>query len=132
MISTVKGFTLIEVLIAIFIIGVSLMGLAIGFSSGLVWIEEVKETSRANRVVQEKMEEIRGIDPKDIKSKPETPIDDDKGLNDATYDINVAPVPGISNGISMVTVTVQWTSHSGREQSCSLVTYVTKEGINKQ
>ena len=131
MISTVKGFTLIEVLIAIFIIGISLMGLAIGFSSGLVWIEEVKETSRANRVVQEKMEEIRGTDPADIQSEPEKQIEG-KGLNDVTYDINVAPVPGISNGISMVTVVVRWISHSGREQSLSLATYVTKEGINKQ
>ena len=129
MISTVKGFTLIEVLIAIFIIGISLLGLAVGFSSGLVWIEEVRETSRANRVVQEKMEEIRGTDPADIQSEPEEQIEG-KGLNDATYDINVAPVPGISNGISMVTVTVRWISHSGREQSRSLVTYVTKEGIN--
>lgn len=125
MISTVKGFTLIEVLIAIFIIGISLLGLAIGFSSGLVWIEEVKETSRANRVVQEKMEEIRGTDPADI------PYDTEETKFDK-YNVYVDSPVQIEVGLTQITVIVTWISHSGREQSRSLATYVTKEGINKQ
>jgi len=124
MISTAKGFTLIEVLIAIFIIGVSLMGLAIGFSSGLVWIEEVKETSVANRIAQEKMEELRG-QVREIPN-PVSPVT----ISEDPYEIIITATQ-VEPALTQVTVTVRWISHSGREQSRSLVTYVTKEGINK-
>jgi len=119
MISTVKGFTLIEVLIAIFIIGISLLGLAVGFSNGLVWIEEVRETSVANRIAQGKMEEIRGTDPADIPySTDEIKLD--------KYHVYVDSPTEIEADLIQVTVRVTWTSHSGREQSRSLVTYVSK------
>ncbi len=122
--TAVKGFTLIEVLIAVFIIAISLLGLAIGFSNGLAWIQVIREVSVANRIAQEKMEEIRGTDPADIPyNTEETKLD--------KYNVYVDSPVQIEVGLTQATVRVTWTSHSGRELSRSLATYVTEWGINK-
>jgi len=125
MITTTKGFTLIEVLVAVFIIAISLIGLAIGFSNGFAWMKEMEETSVANHIAQEKMEELRGgvreiPDPSSSTTILENP-----------YEITIAATQ-VQPALTQVTVTVSWNSHSGKALSRSLVTYFTENGITKK
>lgn len=129
MITTIKGFTLIEVLVAVFIIAVSLIGLAIGFSNGFAWMEEMEETSVANHIAQEKMEELRGgvreiPDPNSSTTILENPYEN-------PYEITIAATQ-VQPALTQVTVTVSWNSHSGKALSRSLVTYFTENGITKK
>ena len=127
MITTTKGFTLIEVLVAVFIIAVSLIGLVIGFSNGFAWMEEMEETSVANHIAQEKMEELRG----GIISIPATSWTTSENIQGCSYGITFTPT-SLEPALTQVTVTVSWNSHSGKALSRSLVTYFTENGITKK
>ena len=125
MITTTKGFTLIEVLVAVFIIAVSLIGLVIGFSNGFAWMEEMEETSVANHIAQEKMEELRG----GVREIPDP--NSSTTIIENPYEITIAATQ-VQPALTQVTVTVSWNSHSGKALSRSLVTYFTENGITKK
>ena len=125
MIATVKGFTFIEVLIAVFIITVSLLGLAIGFSNGFAWMEEVREVSVANRIAQEKMEELRG-GMREIPN-PGSPIT----ISEDPYEIIIVATQ-VESALTQVTVAISWESRPGKALSRNLVTYFTENGITKK
>ncbi len=120
-----KGFTFIEVLIAVFIITVSLLGLAIGFSNGFAWMEEVREVSVANRIAQEKMEELRG-GMREIPN-PGSPIT----ISEDPYEIIIVATQ-VESALTQVTVAISWESRPGKALSRNLVTYFTENGITKK
>lgn len=120
-----KGFTLIEVIVSVFVIAVAITGLAMGFSYGLAMVGELQGISVADRVVQEKMEELRGTPSLEEASGSEGR----EGIM-CRYAVNISPVPA-ATGLSEVTVSVSFDSHAGRTISRSLVTYFTENGITK-
>jgi len=119
-----QGFTIIEVLVAVFIIGVATVGIVMGFSSGLAMVEEIRQMATADRIAQEVMEELRGGE--NIGNIPPS-----VEREETVYEIFPDPSPVLS-ALTQVTVTVEWTSHTGRNFSRSLVTYFTEDGITKK
>lgn len=119
-----KGFTIIEVLVAVFVIGVATVGIVMGFSNGLALVREVREIATADRIVQEIMEELRGGE--NIGNIP--PSVEREGT---VYEILPDSSP-VLTALTQVTVTVEWESHTGRTLSRSLVTYFTEDGITKE
>ena len=122
-----KGFTIIEVLISALIITVAIVGLVMGFTGGLNKVGQLRETSIADRLIQEKMEELRG----GFREIP-SPASPDV-LNDGRYEVTITAVqaePSLT-ALTKVTVTVEWLSHIGKQLSRSLVTYFTEKGITK-
>ena len=111
--SKTQGFTIIEVVVAVAIISVTIVGGVMGFSNVLALLGEVRETSTADRLAQEAMEEIRaGL----------VPVDDttDRYTTDVSFQGS-----GLS-ALTKVTVTVTWKSQTGNNRSRSLVTYFTE------
>ena len=122
-----KGFTIIEVLISALIITVAIVGLVMGFTGGLNKVGQLRETSIADRLIQEKMEELRG----GFREIP-SPTSPDV-LDDGRYEVTITAVqaePSLT-ALTKVTVTVEWLSHIGKQLSRSLVTYFTEKGITK-
>jgi len=111
--SKTQGFTIVEVVVAVAIISVTIVGGVMGFSNVLALLGEVRETSTADRLAQEAMEEIRA----DV-----VPVDDptDRYTTDVSFQGS-----GLS-GLTQVTVTVTWRSQTGNNRSRSLVTYFTE------
>lgn len=118
-----QGFTIIEVLVAVLIIGVATIGIVMGFSNCLAMVENIKQTSVANRVAQEIMEELRGG--KKIEEIPASI--ERKGV---VYTISISPFT-VSPALTQVSVKVSWQSHTGKTLSRSLVTYFTENGITR-
>ena len=118
-----KGFTIIAVLVAAFVIGVAITGLVIGFSNSLTMVEEIREISTADRIAQETMEKLRG----GIKMEE---IPGTKVVGEVTYTVSVSS-SAVEEALTEVTVTVEWESHTGKTLSRSLVTYFTEHGITK-
>ena len=123
MLSLEKGFTIIEVLVAVFILGIAMVGLVMGFSSGLATVAQLREISVADRIVQEKMEELRGGGTVGV-------IPASEKRESVTYTISVSESQ-VQLALTKVSVTIQWTSHANRALSRSIVTYFTENGITQ-
>ncbi len=54
-----RAFTLIEVMMAVLVVGVAFVSLYIGFTQGFGTIQVARENLRATQILQEKMETIR-------------------------------------------------------------------------
>lgn len=119
-----QGFTIIEVLVAIFIIGIAIIGVVIGFSSGLTMVEEIRQTATADRIAQEVMEELRG-------GESISAIPSNIQREGVTYTISISPST-VEPALTQMTVSVSFNSHTGRSLSRNLVTYFTENGITKK
>ncbi|RLE09530.1 hypothetical protein DRJ04_09830 [Candidatus Aerophobetes bacterium] len=117
-----KGYTLIEVLVAVFIVAVAVIGLAMGFSSGLGLVRKLRMVSVADRIAEEKMEELRG----GIRQIPGPPDYSDTIL-EKPYTVTIAAT-SVEPALTQVTVTV---SIKGTNTTRSLVTYFTEDGLTK-
>jgi Tfp pilus assembly protein PilV len=126
--SSESGFTLVEALLSILILGISLINIAMVFSDGIVFISKMKEISIATQDAQAEMEKIRDMNFSSIASHTFTPA----GLTNPTGTVTVSSAPGADSNMKSVTVKVTWTSYLGTTVKRSLVTFVTNEGIDRK
>jgi prepilin-type N-terminal cleavage/methylation domain-containing protein len=124
-----RGFSAIEALIAMTVLGVMLLTLISVFIYGFGAVSRARQTALATQIVQERMEAIRAL-PFDSISALGTSFSDAKlsGLYGGTGFQAVEAGPG--DDIKKVTVGVRWTYH-GSARNKRIVTYMTREGINK-
>src|SRR4051794_15048450 len=54
-----RGHTLPEVMVSVFVVGVLVVSLYAGFSSGFAMLQLAREETRASQILQQKMEVIR-------------------------------------------------------------------------
>jgi len=127
-----KGFTLLETIFAIIILSIALIAILSFFSANSFFIIEIKERFIAAQAAQEEMELIRDMAFDDIlmlsSSFTATGF---SSLKDPIGTLTVDNPYGIDD-MRRITITVAWTSSKGRTFSRSLVTLVTREGINRQ
>lgn len=131
-----EGFTLIEVLVTMVILSGVLTALLSCFIYGLNIISRMKQTAVATQIIQEQLEDIRDKTYDEILSLG-TSFDNASldqlstwsGCEGASGGIAVES--SLGDDIKKVTVTVQWT-YRGRAQREDLVTFITREGINKK
>jgi len=132
-----NGFTLIEILISTLVFSVALMAIAFSLSRGSGLASEIKESSIAAHALQEQMELIRRTNFNNILAAYFPSANFNAAgfnfLNNALGTITVDYPYGTSSPDDMiirVTVTVSWTSVSGRQKQRSMVTLVTSDGIS--
>lgn len=131
-----EGFTLIEVLVTMMILSGVLTALLSCFIYGLNIISRMKQTAIATQIIQEQLEDIRDKTYDEIVSLgtsfENTRLDQlsaQSGCEEASGGVAVESSEG--DDIKKITVTVQWT-YRGRTQREDLVTFITREGINKK
>lgn len=127
-----RGITLVEILIAVVIIGVALISLGLVFSEGVVLMTETRERNIANQCIQEMAESIRDMSYDEILALGPTfnasgfpQLQNPQGLLDIEDTFG-------QDDIRRVTITLNWNSSIGRPLTRRLATYVTREGINKE
>ena len=130
--SNKNGFTLGEALSSAIILGIGLIIVAVVFFEEVRTINRLRETTIAALSIQEEIEEVRA-----------KPFDDILGLGSSftasgfTYlenPVGTIVVDSIygDNNIRRISVTVAWTSLYGGTLQKSLVTLITRKGIDKQ
>lgn len=131
-----EGFTLIEVLVTMMILSGVLTALLSCFIYGLNIISRMKQTAIATQIIQEELEDIRDKTYDEIVSLGTSfenarldQLSSQSGCEEASGGVAVESSEG--DDIKKVTVTVQWT-YRGRTQREDLVTFITREGINKK
>jgi len=129
------GFTILEVLVGMIVLGISFLGILMLFSKAVIFIADVQANDLVVDMLEEEIESIRSMPFADIVTG--TPTFAPTGLNQL---INPAPTVVIDNPYSgifpytnrivRVTVTIAWDSPSGQRLNRSLVTYISDLGIS--
>ena len=135
-----SAYTVAEVLVAVFLLGIITVSLFAAFSSGLAIVSLARENLRATQVLTEKLETIRLLTweqgtnqtlASPAFTEPYDPASDNPGVIYSGF-VSVGPAPGVpadyQDNLRLVTVTVYWTNylqgstipivHSRQMQTC--------------
>jgi len=130
--SNKRGVTLIEAVIASLIMAMGLFVVGTAIYSQFSSLNQNREKAIATLAAQEEIEEIRGMPFDSILALSSSFTSSGFAyLNNPSGAIVLDNIYGSSN-IKRVSVTVNWDSITGNTLHRSLVTIVTRGGINKQ
>jgi len=130
-----KGFTLLEVLIATAILGACLLAVVTVLCGQYYIISQNRERTVATLAAQEVIENIRGM-PFDTITASGKVFPNPSGfqyLKNPSLSVRIDNFfSDMTNSIRRVSVVVSWVSMKGTTMQRSLVTVMTKNGVNKQ
>ncbi len=125
-----KGFSLIEVLIAIFILGIVSVTLISVFIYGFNVVFKTRQVFMATQIAQEEVELVRNMNYDDILLLGSTYTHDSLSeLVNGAGALSIESGPG--DDIKKLTVSVTW-DYQGTNMRKDVVTFVTREGVNKK
>ncbi len=124
------GFTFIEVLITMLILGVVLIALLSCFIYGFSILSRMRQMTIATQSIQEELELIRNMPFNNILGLDNSFTNEGLSLLENSSGI-ISLEDSVGDDIKKLTVSVLW-SHRGRHMRRDVVTYVTKKGINKK
>jgi Tfp pilus assembly protein PilV len=127
------GFTLIEVAVAGSILVLAIIGTLTMASQSFIVTQNVREFSRANQILQQKMEDIRLLSFSNVQALPSTFSDpnDTAGFYTGTIAVdNYRNAPDGSVAAVKVTLKVGWTGRGGKSRSATLVSVFARSGLN--
>lgn len=130
-----EGFTLVEILVAVFVIAFSFMGTLLAFTKSSIYISNMRQNTIASQALQEEMEKVRDKDFNTILSEGNQTFNSTgfSALKNATGNRYVMNDPNYNSiDIRKVTTTVAWDAMDGRNMTKSISTLVTRSGINRQ
>lgn len=134
------GFTLVETLVAVAIIGITFLALYTGFMAGWALVQVARENLRATQILAEKMETIRLYNWDQVNSNgfiPATFTAAFYATNGVTNGIlysgtvavaNAPLTESYSNDLRLVTVNLSWTS-SGILRQRQMSTFISRYGL---
>ena len=119
---TLKGFTLIEALLAIFLLSVALLGTASVLYSTVGYNEYAENVTTATTLAQDKIESIKNTSYSSIAAGTVDENDiDDEGNAGGIYTRSTTIDDSTLSGMKIVTVTVSW-NWKGQSRNISLKT----------
>jgi type II secretory pathway pseudopilin PulG len=138
-----NGFTLVDVVMSLALLGVMASGVFGSFRYGFFTLQRVRENQRATQILLEKVETLRlyswdqvntpGFIPSALPSEaydPTAPV----GQRGITYTGTVSPPTNVpfsasySTNMRQLTITLNWTSRGG-SHTRTITTYIAKNGI---
>ena len=136
------GFSLIEVLITIFILGVVCITLISVFIYGFNLLQKTKKVAMATEIAQAEVEFYRNTPYATIRAislgSPQNLLPESQALLAQTeYFLNGSgsatfeAIPGADDNIRKLTVHLEWL-YRGRLQEKDVVTYIASSGINRE
>jgi prepilin-type N-terminal cleavage/methylation domain-containing protein len=143
---TASAYTLVEVVVAILIVGIMVVSLYGGFSSGFAVMQLAREDLRATQILMQKMEAVRLCNWRQLSNAPVVfserydPLEISTGSAGTVYSgvLRVDPatvIPGAANyrgNLRLVTTKVYWTNYSGGKRivrSREMQTLVARNGL---
>ena len=133
------GFTLVEVMVAIIIIGIG-FGAVLSLGSQLSWITRAStEESRAAQAAQYQVEVVRSLswtyltalEPSYTITGAQHPMLDELPNGQATVAISPFPTASADEQLRAVTVTLSWRDLDGDTQEYTVTTLVARKGMMK-
>ena len=119
-----KGFTLIEVLVAMIVLAIGILGLAPMLVISMQGNQFSREVTEAAYLAQDRIEQLRNqtiISP--------IPFDETATIGDCTRVVNISDQSvdnTIPPGVYRLTATINWIDKEGRSHSSAYITYKAK------
>ena len=136
-----SGHTLVEVMVALSVLGFMVVSLYAGFSSGFAVLRVARENMRATQILQERMEVLRlikwdNVTPGFIPATFTAPFYATEPTNTAvgsfgytgTVTITNPPAENYSDHLRMIKIDLTWTS-GNVTRSREMTTYVSRYGL---
>jgi len=114
-----RGFTLVELMVAVAILGIASVGIFQAFSVGFQSMADAKYRTVATNIAQEKLEEVKNS----VKVAYPYYSNEIQEVNDKTYTVIVATNSQEDN-LEQVYVTVSWHDRQGNEKNVQLETLI--------
>ena len=125
-----EGFSLIEVLIAIFILGIVSVTLISVFIYGFNVVFRTKQVTMATQIAQEEVDHIRNMNFDDILTLDSSFNHESLSeLVNGQGSLSLEDGPGTD--IKKLTISVLW-DYRGTNMRKDVVTFITREGVNKK
>lgn len=121
-----NGMTLMEVMVAALLVAMVLAGVATAVMWSLRTIRTARESSAALQAVQQEMERMRNSNFSTIASHTFAVPALGTGVNGSVA------VQAEKTTMKRVSAQVSWLSNAQRDMTVSLVTYITKDGIDQR
>jgi prepilin-type N-terminal cleavage/methylation domain-containing protein len=136
------GFSLIEVLITIFILGSVCITLISVFIYGFNLLQKTKKVAMATEIAQAEVERYRNTPYLTIKglavgtalplsAESQALLDTPEYFNDGQGSATFEAIPGGDENIRKLTVQIRW-MYRARQQEKNVVTYIASTGINRE
>ena len=119
-----KGFTLLEILIALIIITLGAVVIVGLFNTGLISSLDAEKTTIAMNLAQRRMEEIRNLGFANIADEAKAGVSGFAGFQ-REVEVNDPAGAPTADDLKEITVTVYWT-YKGDEVNISLMTYISR------
>jgi prepilin-type N-terminal cleavage/methylation domain-containing protein len=114
-----KGFSLIELMVAVTILAIAAIGIFQAFTTGFQAMADAKDRTIATNIAQKKLEEVKNS----VKvAYPYYSIETQE-INDKTFTVIVV-TNSIEDNLEQVYVTVSWNNRKGEEKNVQLETLV--------
>lgn len=126
-----KGFTLVELIVGMTLMGIVFAGAFSGIKTGFDVLEEARDHTRVTQMLQSELERLRTLNWNDLSSLPSTESVSLEGALAQAYRDRYTFTRQISSSGSdryLVTVIASW-ENSGRERSLSMSTLYAKNGL---
>ena len=119
--SNLKGFSLIELMVAVVILAMAIFGIFLAFSTGFQGMADARDRTVATNYAQEKMEELINKPFEDIIDEIPTDISGTKFEREVTVtqylDVSI-------DGLKKVTTIVSWMNRKEEEKTVTLETLI--------
>src|ERR1044071_8747309 len=138
-----QAFTLMEVMLAVVIVGVEFVSLYVAISQGFAVVQSARENLRATQIMQEQVEVIRVLDWDKVTTTPSpwtfnASFYPASGTNpgvtySGTINVTDAPVPGAySADMRLIVVSLSWTTGANSRilRTRELRTLVSRYGLH--
>ncbi|MEO0796991.1 MAG: type II secretion system protein [Verrucomicrobiota bacterium] len=125
------GFTLVELMIGLTLMGVIFTGAFSGMKTGLDIVEEARDQARATQLLQSEIERMRTLNWSDITNLPATESITLTGSASNTYNNRYnfeRSITSLGTGRVRVSVTASW-NNGQRDRSLSMTTGISENGL---
>ena len=110
-----KGFSLIELMVAVTILAITVLGIVLAFTTGFMGMTDAKERTVATNLAQKIMEDIKSNNAVNVMGGYPT-----ETISEKTYDVSVNSYEQEEK--TYVTVTVSWPGRNGNIKNVDLET----------
>jgi Tfp pilus assembly protein PilV len=131
--SLAKAFTLVEVAVGGTVLVLAIIGTLTMASQSYLLTQHIREFSRANQVLQQKMEDVRLLTFSEVQALPATFKDpsDTKNFYAGTITKETYRTDATGAVVSLkVTLKVTWKGRASQSRSQTLVSVFTRNGLN--